>query len=461
MFFLCALICCGGLLGALAVSAQQPAKPAARKPAGDDEPVAITEKSKAEKKVVTTEIMTDQFGNFRYPIINNKGEIAFIGLFNSAAKKGSDQAVFIRNPDGSWKVVRSGEKASNLPEAMTAFSSLAAFNDNADLTFVGEFGSGEAKPVVAAPQLDPNDPNASGPPPAMNKSLYFKSADGLKSLARFGGEVPNMPSHFSGFANASTNSKGVTAFIGTYSDPDGRGLFIIEQGKMRIIVRSGQRVGLGVEGSYSEHYYPSAINERNEVAFLGRIGDRAGIFVSRPAGVELIALMGQPAAIKGTTFIGFGNRTPSLSNKGEVAFAGFTDSAEAQRALFAKEATGPLKMIAKTGDKIGDTNYAFSDFLSPAINARGEIAFIGLYGGRNRGIFLKTAKGIEPIAMLDQQIPGGKKEEVFNNFTQPSINDRGEVVFYAQTKDANVGIFHRDEKGVLRIVARRGDKMPK
>jgi hypothetical protein len=131
-----------------------------------------------------------------------------------------------------------------------------------------------------------------------------------------------------------------------------------------------------------------------------------------------------------------------------------------QRALFHK-GDGPVKLVAKSGDKIGDTGYAFSDFLSPAINARGDIAFIGLYGGRNRGMFLKTARGIEPIALLEQRIPGGTKDELFNNFTPPSINDRGEVVFYGQMRTGDVAIFHRDEKGVLRIVARRGDKLPK
>src|SRR5262249_6877165 len=161
-----------------------------------------------------------------------------------------------------------------------------------------------------------------------------------------------------------------------------------------------------------------------------------------------------------STFIGFANRTPAINNKGEVAFAGFTDSPDAQRALFFK-GEGPLQIIAKSGDKVGDTNYAFTDFISPAINLRGDIAFMGNYGGRNRGIFIKTAKGIEPVAMQDQPIPGGAKEEVFNNFTQPSINDRGEVVFFAQMRNGNIGIFHRDEKGTLRTLARRGDKMPK
>src|SRR5262249_38187680 len=157
----------------------------------------------------------------------------------------------------------------------------------------------------------------------------------------------------------STNSKGVTAFIGTYTDPDGRGLFLAEEGKKRIIVRSGQRVGNGIEGVFSEHYYPTPINERGEVAFLGRIGEKAGIFVSRQKGVELVALMYGPAPIKNSTFIGFGNRTPTINNKGEIAFVGFTDSSDAQRALFFK-GEGPIQVIAKSGDRIGDTDSAFT-----------------------------------------------------------------------------------------------------
>lgn len=456
--FICALVVGGFVI----VSGQQPSQKPAGKPAAEDEPVAITEKAKTEKKSENKPLGEDQFANFRFPSINNKGEVAFIGLYpSSASKNGGDQSIFIRKADGSWKIVRRGEKAGNLANTMNSFGSTPTFNDNGDLTFVGEFELTDPPKHTPPAQVDPLNPlSAEAAPPALNKSLYFRTADGLTSLAKLGEEVPNMPSHFTGFANPSTNSKGVTAFIGTYGDPDGRGLFLVEQNKMRIVVRSGQRVGNGVEGSFSEHYYPTQINERNEVAFLGRIGDKAGIFISRPTGVELIAMMGRPAPVPNSTFIGFGNRTPTLNNKGEVVFVGFTDNADAQRGLFMK-GEGPIKTIAKSGDRIGDTTYAFSDFLSPAVNSRGDIAFLGLYGGRNRGIFIKTAKGIEPIALLDQPIPGGAKDEVFNNFTQPSINDRGEVVFYGQMKDGNVAIFHRDEKGVLRTLVRRGDKMPK
>jgi hypothetical protein len=404
-------------------------------------------------------VTEEEFGNFRPPIINNKGEVAFISLFSSPKSKFAvGQSIFVRGADGSWKVTRQGEKAIDFPEEITGFGGTLAFNDNGDLTFIGSFGGESPKPAH-----DANDPFAEQAPD-QNRGIYLKSAGTLKSLVRLGQEVPAMPSHFSGFANASTNNRGVTAFIGTYSDPDGKGLFLIEGGKLRLICRSGQPIGNGERGTFSEHYYPTRINERNEVAFLARVGDKSGIFVSRPNGVELITMIGKPAPMKEATFIGFGNKTPAISNSGEVAFVGYYNGPEAGRGLFTK-GEGPIKVVARSGVKVGDANYSFTDFLYPAINARGDVAFLGRYGGRNQGIFIKTAKGIELIAAVDQPVPGGIPEETFNNFTQPSINDRGEVAFYAQTKNpktgVDLGIFLRDEKGKLKLLVRRGEKMPK
>jgi len=208
--------------------------------------------------------------------------------------------------------MREGEKAANLPEGVYGFS-LPSLNDNGELTFFASYGASAGRqPQVSVG--DPNDPLSVAAAQHRTGAIYIKTAQGLKSLAKLGDEVPLMPSHFSGFSNPSTNSKGVTAFIGTYSDPDGRGLFMIEDGKMRLIIRSGQKVGLpgfAPDDAYSEHYYPSKINERNEVAFMERIGDRSGIFVSRPTLkdlIELVAITGRPAPIKDSNFLGFGNQ---------------------------------------------------------------------------------------------------------------------------------------------------------
>lgn len=464
-FLMLALVAFVALLSVFGAGAQQQqgdkSKAAQTK---EEEPVAITPKVVKEKVVEAPKTPgPDEFGNFRFPLINNKSEIAFLALYsNPNGLNGASQSIFVRQPDGKWKLTREGEKAVNLPEGIYGFS-MPSFNDNGDLSFYSSFGSmmGGQTRVAAAP-ADPNDP-VSQTTAVRNAALYVKTAQGLKSLVKLGEEVPLMPSHFSGFSNASTNNKGTTAFIGTYSDPDGRGLFLVEDGKLRLIVRSGQKVGETNPGeTFSEHYYPTPINDRGEVAFLSRIGgDASGIFVYRPTGLEQIAFTGKPSPIKGANYLGFGNRTPTMNSKGEVAFVAFYDGPNFGRGLFFKGA-GAVQIVAKSGEKAGDAGGEFKDFLSPSLNARGDIAFIGKMEGRAQGIFLKTAKGLETVALLDQKVPGGKGEfEVFNNFTQPSINDKGEVVFYGQLKNAEVGIFYRDEKGVLHTVVRRGDKMPK
>src|SRR5262245_48663219 len=94
MFFVFALASLCALFGVFAVGAQkkpeqtdkqgrtpvqqkETQQPAQQK---DDEPVAITERTRIEKPLEARAIAGDEFGNFRPPIINNKGEVAFISL---------------------------------------------------------------------------------------------------------------------------------------------------------------------------------------------------------------------------------------------------------------------------------------------------------------------------------------------------------------------------------------------
>ncbi len=430
------------------------------KPA-DDEPVAITEKTKKSSAIEVMVLTESQFGNFRYPQIDESGAISVLGLYNFAqAENRVGQRLFTRGADGKWRtsldfVETIGDKKEKLITA-----GVPQINLKGETVFIGGPGDNRAEPAAVA---DPNDPAAqrTGIP---RSGLFRKTASGIQPLMQLGGEVPNMPSVFTGISNISINGKGTVIFIGTYGDPDGRGLFYHHEGTLKLIARSGQRIGVGDTGTFSEHYYPSTVNDRDEVAFLGRVGDKSGIFLASTKGVELIAFTGRPSPVKGANFIGFGNRTPAINNKGEMAFVGFFDGPESGRGLFTRK-DGVVSLLLRSGDTLPGTNYAFTDFSAPAINDRGDVAFIGNFAGRNRGLFIKTAKGVETIALMDQPIPGGTKEDIFNNFTQPAINARGEVVFYAQWKSArfgvDVGVFWRDQKGELKLLLRRGDEMPK
>ncbi len=434
-------------------------------------PVAITPRTSDadEKRVEQTPLVPNQLGTFGFPDINNKGEVAFLGRFISPSSyQGVGKAIMVRSGDTLRILVRDGDKASNLNEPLLDFSN-PSINENSDLVFVGSFRDSTRKeekpPAQPGAQPAPDEPKQSG--------IFIRNAAGLRMLAQIGQDVPRMPSRFGNLGSPTMNSKGLITFVGTYVDPDGRGLFFLDstqeapkpgsggKSNLNLIVRSGQPSIAEGRMVYSEHFYPSAINERGEVAFFVRLGDSGGIFVKREKGIELVAQQGRPGPVEGSKYIGFGNMSPSINNKGDVAFVGFFDGEKAARALFIKEADkeGPPKMILKGGDPIGETGTTFTGFNSPAINDRGDVAFIGFYGGRTRGIFVKTEKGIQIIARAEDPVPGGGKDETFNNFASVTINDRGDVVFYGQIKRGAVGIFIKDANG-LRQLIKRGDMIP-
>src|SRR5205085_5081147 len=120
--------------------------------------------------------------------------------------------------------------------------------------------------------------------------------------------------------------------------------------------------------TFSEHYYPSTLNERGEIAWFSRVPSGGGIFVLREKGIEQIALQGQPAPIKDAKFIGFGQRAPVLNNRGDVLFVGFVDGPNNGRCLFLKREHGPVELAAKDGQTIPGTTSNFTDFKEPQLN---------------------------------------------------------------------------------------------
>ena len=459
------LLVSGLLTGIIFATTQDPTKPAQPKPQEEEEPVALTERSKPTPTVQSVEVTPDQFANFRTPMVNANGEIAVFGLHTQPGViNGSGQRLYLRTLDGNWQpLLLQGEETLDTHLKLIELTK-PSITSRKEATFISQFSPKKANEEKASPVIDQNDP-AYYRPAVPNLGIFRKTAEGIRTLLLMGVEVPNMPSTLMGLSNLSSNEKGTTAFIGTYVEPDGRGLFYHANDKLSIIARSGQKIGVNEASTFSEHYYPSDINEQDEVAFLGRTGEKSGIFLASPKGVEIVAMSGRLSPVKGGKFIGFGNRTPGINNKGEIVFVGFFDGPDAGRAVFVKPAVGPLRMVLRSGQPVAGTTYNFTDFTSVGINDQGDILFVASYGGRSRGIFLKTAKGIVPIALVNQPIPGGTREDLYNHFTQPSFNSQGDVVFYAQWRTPktgiDVGVFWRDPKGEVKLLFKRGDLMPK
>jgi hypothetical protein len=422
-----------------------------------DGPVALTERTNTRKPGEDTPkpLQKNQFGNFGAPLLNNKGDIAFVGRYVSEQSEGGyGSGVFLRKADGSWSYVRDGEKGVNLPAPILAMNQ-ASLNENGDLLFTSTLN-------IKAPSFKVSGVEQDVSGNLKQSGILMKTAAGVKTVYLMGEEIPNNPATYIGFSAASINSKGTMAFIGTYTDPDGRGLFILENGKLSLVARSGQKTPADETSQYSEHFFPSAINERGEVAFFCRISGGGAIFVRRPTGIEAIALQDKPAPIPGSNYIGFGNRAPAINNKGEVVFVGFVDGEKAGRVLFFK-GDGPTQVVVRSGDTVPDMVATFTDFNMPSVNSKGEVVFVANYAGRARGVFLKTAAGIETIALYERPVPGlDSKDErnSFNNFLNPVINDNGDIAFMAQLRNSSVGIFHKKKGEPLQMVAKSGDAVP-
>ena len=424
----------------------------------DDGPVAITPRTNnrpAENPNEPKPLAKNHFGNFGMPILNNKGELAFMGRFASdKGDNGFGSGIFVLKADGSWAYVRDGESGLNFKSPIWSIHQVS-LSENGDLVFSATLDQKAPSFSVSGSASD-----VSGN--SKQSGIFIKTAEGTKLIYQMGQEIPNNPATYIGFSNASINSKGTLAFVGTYTDPDGRGLFFLENGKLNLVARSGQKSPAGPETQYSEHFYPTSINERGELALFIRISGGGAIFVRRATGMEAIAVQDKPSPIPGSNYIGFGNRTPAISNSGGVAFVGFTDGEKPGRILFYK-GDGPTQVAVRSGDTVPGMTATFADFNMPAVNSKGDIAFIGNYAGRGRGVFVKTAEGIEPIALYERPVPGlDPKDErnIFNNFLNPTINDNGDIAFMAQIKNASVGIFLKKKGEPLKMIKRTGDPAP-
>ena len=432
----------------------QSTKPAAP----EDGPVAVTPRTNESKAApeAPKPLKQNQLGSFGFPLLNNKGDLAFTTRYVSEKGEGGyGSAILVRKADGSWDFVRDGDKGADFPAAILNMNHVS-LNDNGDLTFTGTMDTKSPAFKVSGSEQDASVN-------LRQAGIFTKTAKGLKLIYAMGQEIPNNPATYIGFATASMNTKGTMSFIGTYTDPDGRGLFILDNGKLNIVARSGQKTPAGEDTQYTEHFYPSTINERGEVPFFCRVSGGGAIFVRRPGkGIDAIAIQDQPSPVPGSKYIGFGNRAPTMSNSGIVAFVGFIDGEKAGRLLFTK-GDGPTQVALRSGDTVPGMTATFTDFFMPSVNSKGEVVFVANYASRARGVFVKTAEGIEPIAMYERPVPGlDAKDErnVFNNFLNPVINDNGDVVFLAQLRNSSVGIFYKKKGEPLKMGARTGDAAP-
>lgn len=211
-----------------------------------------------------------------------------------------------------------------------------------------------------------------------------------------------------GFEAPVLNNTGLVAFNATLNDGT-RGIFRSDGGAVTPIA---------VENGFSRFGSPS-INTSGEVAFEASLrnvpGGAEGIFRGSGGPVETIA------ATRAAGDFDFVNAGPSLNAGGTVAFIG-------ERIVGRDFIDG---VYAGTGGPVSalfDETDPFEDFIgNPSLNDLGQVAFLGVLDSGLGGLFLGDGD-LFTIAASEE----GAFTSVFG-FSDPSLNERGEVAFRAGT----------------------------
>jgi hypothetical protein len=184
-----------------------------------------------------------------------------------------------------------------------------------------------------------------------------------------------------------------------------------------------------------------------------------GIFAAQGGRLRAVALTGSAApGFPSGTLAGF--EAPAVNARGEIAFlASIRRGRESTEAVLVA-ARGQLRKIVAQGDP-APAGGSFAGFGPPAINGEGTVAFGGAVEGRAvpGGIFVWKAGQLRMVLGAGDETPVGG---IFAKFSERlGLSDTGTIAFHGLLKaaPAAAAIFAL-ENGRPRAVARLGDPAP-
>ena len=239
-----------------------------------------------------------------------------------------------------------------------------------------------------------------------------------------------------------------------------------DPGVRRVAVTGQPAPGGGTFDRFSVESLPivAPINGKGQVAFFatvlrGRASE--GLFLSSGTQIAKLAADGDPAP-GGGVFSGFGRHpVPALNDAGELAFAAAVAGARAVEGIFvaSRRGTRPVALAGGAAPDIPSGTFASVD--APAINERGEVAFLAtVRRGREslEAIYLHAGGKSRKIVAQGDPAPAGG---VFAGFGPPAINGNGMVVFGAVVEGRAVpgGLFV-GKGGAIRMLVGAGEDTP-
>lgn len=217
------------------------------------------------------------------------------------------------------------------------------------------------------------------------------------------------------------------------------------------------------------------LNDRGQTAFsFWGIGwpeipsePRTGLVVASEGKLEVVMSSGEraPDAGQGARFSGY--LSPALNTFGHLAYKAFIEGNQVDHSndiAIYSEGSSSLALVAREGDSPPglDSEVKFLTFEDPLISDSERVTFLALLDSdgdgqsNSRGLFTDIHGRLETVAIQGDFIPGSK-EATFFSFDEISMNSVGQIAFQSFTSGRNRGIFVTDRSGILRTVVREGE----
>lgn len=245
--------------------------------------------------------------------------------------------------------------------------------------------------------------------------------------------IPGGTGNFTGFGTPALDGADI-AFRGLGSGGQ-IGIYSFVGGGISVVADMSSAIPEGT-GSFTNFGHPSL--QGGHIAFTGNgTGNQQGIYTT-VGGLSRVADRTTPLPGGSGTFVtlaGSGNK-PSLDNQ-RVAFHGL--GLGGQQGIYTDVAG--LALIANTVTPNPGAGSNFSGFLGPVSLDGNDIAFVGLSGTSQDGVFAHLAGLLVRIAGRNTAIPGGTGN--FSGFFQPIIDD-GKVAFRGSGSSGQTGIYVSD-----------------